>query len=360
MKRFLGNTIAVAVLVCILLDACPALFASVCVAEPLKVGVIAPLTGPASPYGSAVKNGLELYVKEHPGGLVNYVVEDDQFSSTRTVAAFHKLVDVDGVDALISVGSTSTAAIAPLVQERGIPLLGWVSDDRISKGRSWIMRSYMSGFEEGYEAANEALRRGYKSVGVAVSSSDYSASVKNGFLRGFPGDRVLLNEEFLPEEMDYRTLIARIRSLALDGVYLCINPGPQSVLARQIKQAGLRPHIFGCESLNNMDEVKASAGGLDGAWFVAAGVTKEFKKRYIGVYGNDNVISGAAVHYDLAGLLDEFSRTHDTPSQLIQFLIGVGPRNGAVGPYQPVRENEDQFLRMKLAITEIGPEGFRD
>lgn len=330
-------------------------------AEPyaLKVGVIAPLSGAAAVYGNAIKNGLDFYVHEHGPGFVKYIYEDDQFVTSKTVAAYHKLVEVDKVDVLISIASTQTAAIAPLAEKRGIPLIGWASDDRISKGRRWIVRSGMSGFAEGKKAAEEALKKGYQRSGVIISTNDYSDSVRRGFLAKFPKERVLVNEEFLPEERDYRAFIAKLKSLKLDSLYFCINAGSQAIFAKQVKQITASIKLCGCENLHDLNEVKNSDAALIGAWFVTAPVSDAFRKKYVEYYHNDDLISGAAIHYDIAEVLEDFAATGRKTTELIPYFISLGERNGAIGKYRMVKENDDQFFEMELIAKEILADGFR-
>ena len=96
----------------------------------IKIGGIGPLTGSASTYGNSVKEGAELLIKEinDAGGIngkqIELIFEDDQATPDGAMQAFNKLVDKDGVSAILGgVTSGATLAIAKNATERQIPML---------------------------------------------------------------------------------------------------------------------------------------------------------------------------------------------------------------------------------------------
>ncbi len=80
--------------------------------EVIKIGGIGPLSGPNSTYGISVKEGADLLAEEinAAGGIngkkVEFNFEDDQSDNTVAASAFNKLVDKDGVCAILG-GVTS-------------------------------------------------------------------------------------------------------------------------------------------------------------------------------------------------------------------------------------------------------------
>ena len=72
-------------------------------AEPLKLGLLAPLSGSVPTFGQSTKEGAELAVKEWnaKGGVlgrqIELIVEDSQCEADPAVNAANKLIDQDGV-----------------------------------------------------------------------------------------------------------------------------------------------------------------------------------------------------------------------------------------------------------------------
>jgi branched-chain amino acid transport system substrate-binding protein len=82
---------------------------------PIKIGVLAPLTGPLAPPARDIVDGARLYVGEVNGEMVGrkveLIVEDYEFKSAVALTKTKKLVERDGVQVVVGV-ILSAAAIA--------------------------------------------------------------------------------------------------------------------------------------------------------------------------------------------------------------------------------------------------------
>ena len=95
-------------------------------AEPLKIGVLAPLTGPGAETGRYKIQGAKLATEEvnKAGGVlgrpIELVIEDNQSTNPGVVLAFSKLAGDKDIPAFIGpVRSTQVHAIAPDIQRLG-------------------------------------------------------------------------------------------------------------------------------------------------------------------------------------------------------------------------------------------------
>jgi branched-chain amino acid transport system substrate-binding protein len=72
--------------------------------EPLRIGLISGLTGPAAHRNKFQNMGMELAVEQlaDKGFPVQLVFEDSQTQGVRAIAAYNKLVGLSKVEALIS------------------------------------------------------------------------------------------------------------------------------------------------------------------------------------------------------------------------------------------------------------------
>jgi ABC-type branched-subunit amino acid transport system substrate-binding protein len=95
--------------------------------EPIKIGIIADLTGPFTTYGTSLQRSAELAVSEinAAGGIdgrqIQVIVEDIQTDVTATVDKARKLVESDNVDLVMGpIGSDANdAAYQTVVQDGG-------------------------------------------------------------------------------------------------------------------------------------------------------------------------------------------------------------------------------------------------
>jgi urea transport system substrate-binding protein len=103
---------------------------SVSGADPIKVGAVLPFSGGVELYGRQAKLGLDLAAKEinAAGGIlgrpVEVIYEDDKTDPDAAVAATRKLIENDGVVALVGpITSRNLNAMAPVVASLKTPLL---------------------------------------------------------------------------------------------------------------------------------------------------------------------------------------------------------------------------------------------
>jgi urea transport system substrate-binding protein len=98
-------------------------------AEPIKIGAILPFSGGVELYGRQAKLGLDLAAKEinASGGIlgrpVEVIYEDDKTDPAAAVDATHKLIERDGVLAVVGpITSRNLDAIAPAAESLKTPL----------------------------------------------------------------------------------------------------------------------------------------------------------------------------------------------------------------------------------------------
>src|SRR5713226_3410407 len=117
-------------------------------ADPIKVGMVAPLTGPGAESGRFQTQGAKLAADEvnKAGGVLGrpleLVIEDDQTTNPSTILAFTKLVgDKDIVAFLGPTRSTQIQSIAPSVQEAAKPVMIGGTDPALTHaGNPWLFR----------------------------------------------------------------------------------------------------------------------------------------------------------------------------------------------------------------------------
>ncbi len=327
-------------------------------AQQLKVGFIAPFSGGAKSYGDALKNGFEMALRQNKDNAVTVIYEDDAYTPAKTVGAFRKLVAIDKVDLLISCASSPSASIAPLAEQHKIPLIAWASDDRVAKGRSYVVRSWVSGGKEAQVAAEEARSRGIKKIAYLSVSTDYGRSIKEGMEKYFGINNILVNEEYLPDAIDFKPFFLKVKTAGVKDVGACLAPGMGALFARQARELGMKISLFGCEFFHDMKQVQQAQGALIGAWLVTGAAEDWFVEKYRQQFGNEDVISGAAIHYDIANLLQKVARAKVKGKDIIPALIAAGKQNGAIGPFRVISEEADQYFSIPLAVKEITESGF--
>ncbi len=117
--------------------------------EPVKVGLIQPLTGSVAASGGYVRSGTEIardWINERGGVLgrpVQLVIEDNKSDPKEAASAAEKLIVSDKVPCIIGCwGSSMTLAALPKVEQYGVPLLVETSSAGAitTSGNPWVFR----------------------------------------------------------------------------------------------------------------------------------------------------------------------------------------------------------------------------
>src|SRR6201985_890219 len=114
----------------------------------IKIGMCAPISGPAAETGAHAVNGAKLAVDavNKTGGVLGkqleLIVEDDQTTNPGIVLAFSKLAaQPDIVGFLGSIRSTQVHAMAPDVVKLGKPvMIGGTDPNLTHMGNQWLFR----------------------------------------------------------------------------------------------------------------------------------------------------------------------------------------------------------------------------
>jgi len=98
-------------------------------AEPLKVGLVLPMSGPFSSYGKHIENGARLYLQQtggvFSGRKVELIIKDDTGVAPEiSKRAAQELIVKDKVDVLAGFGLTPSAfAVAPIATQAKTPMI---------------------------------------------------------------------------------------------------------------------------------------------------------------------------------------------------------------------------------------------
>ena len=148
----------------------------------ITIGVIAPLTGPASGLGIPAGNQAKIWPKTIAGEKINVVVMDDASDPTQGVTHAKRFVTNDKVDVLMgSVATPVAAAMAQVAEESGTPQLAW-SPVALPAGKDkWTFRMPQSNAVMGHAIIEHMKKAGIKSVGFLGYSDAYGETWLNDF-----------------------------------------------------------------------------------------------------------------------------------------------------------------------------------
>lgn len=304
--------------------------------ETYKIGVVSPLSGDYAFIGEAMKNALLMAKDEHSGDKYNYelIFEDSQNESKLNASAANKLIDVDKVDAIISLGSTAGPIITPIATKSKTLHYSISVQPYIAEGLTnfihWAPSKSLNEL-----LAKEMKKRGIKTFGVFRSTSyegwgiylkDLLEAAKSN------GLKMVTDQTFQADSKDFRSLIAKAGKSNPDIYVLFCGSPAMEILTKQMREAGIDTPLTSVESF----ELTKEKDLFEGAWYVsAAHASDEFNEAYKARYNKDVAVGGPNA-YDIFNLIAyalhkaEHS-SKPTSEQIARELLKIKNFKGSLG-----------------------------
>lgn len=294
---------------------------------PIKLGIVAPMSGPNARYGAFSMHGAELAVKEinDAGGVNGHKIElynaDSQGTPVEGVSATRRLIDQDEVDFVIGdVSSSVTLAMQPVAEDAGVLLLNAASSNpKITYGAGvggfkWTYRNYPTDENRALIVAKYAAEvRGFTKFAVLSVDSDYGRSAidfTKKYLPEFKGE--ILSEDYYKEgEVDFRSVLAKIRDNGAQAIIIYGLADTTPIIARQMIELGIagKVTLIGNGEFNTEKTIASAPTALEGAVEAAAWLpawdspeSKAFVEKFTTTY-DEAPNNHAYVHWDTVNLL---------------------------------------------------------
>ena len=286
----------------------------------IKIGHYGSMTGSEATFGVSTDNGIKLAVKERnaAGGVngkqVQLITYDDQGKGQEAVTAVTRLIQQDGVAAVLGeVASSRSIAAGPVCQREGVPMISPSSTNpQVTEIGDMIFRVCFIDPFQGYVGASFAKNQLKldKSATLYNRSQAYSAGLNKEFVNAFEklGGQVLTQVAYADGDNDFSAQLTSIRGTNPQFIYI---PGYYTEvvnIARQARKLGITCPLIGGDGWVS-EELKNAGDALDGCYFSdhysqedKRPEVQDFLKKYKAEYGK-TPDSMAALGYDAANLL---------------------------------------------------------
>ena len=325
----------------------------------VNLGGIQPMTGGAATFGASGKNGAEMAVEEFNaaggamvGGIkttVNYINEDDAGSPEVGASAAQKLINQDKVIAISGpLMSKVSLAVAPICQERGIPMVsnGSTAVNLTSVGDYIFRACFIDSFQGTIMASYVWDTLHLKTAAVLYDNgNDYNKGLAESFRTVFEqkGGKVVAFEAFTDEDktVDYKPQLTKIKAANPEFLYLPNYYASAATTLKQARELGLTVPAGGGDGWDSPDLVKIGGSAVEGGVFsnhfckdYPSPVVQSFVKKYTEKYGMAPDAL-AALAYDATGLiLDAFKRAGSTQGSAIRDALKDTSFSGVGGTYR--------------------------
>lgn len=366
MKKLLLVTISMFIAVLMVVAQSPA------AGEPVKIGVLVPLTGIVAQGGLEMKYGIEMAAEEKGkvlGRPIELLVEDTQLKPPVGVTKAEKLVYKDGCIALIGVFSSGVGlAIAANIDKLNVPFLtthvmttefynlhplvfrsGQLANDQTAignvqgilsnpelKNRTYyvIVHDYAWGHDAGDRFIALAKQKGIKIYNEAYDKAPTSTK-------------------------DWSSYISKIKASGADAVYMAFITNVIPIFAKQASDFGLQAKGMKLVSAAAPGPLELEAGGeacygifgaSDWSWDVNTPISDKWEKAFFDKY--KTIPSDAAVH-SYVGAMNLFNAIDKAGSTDAKAIAAALKGISFNGPYGTVRISaKDNCARNDAVWTE--------
>lgn len=261
-KLVYGAVIVLAVIVALFL------IANVKSDDKVRVGVVIPLTGDASIYGEAIRNGMTLAQEDIKDSKLEVIYEDACLAQD-ALKSGQKLVNIDGVDMISGVFCiVAVNGLIPVTKDKKIPIMMTAAvPESLVNQNAFVFSPNSAIRDEAYAQAEYAYNvLGARNASVLWMNSDFGDSYSKNFEKRFVelGGKVLTNEPLEFFGTDYKTDLTKVKDKSPD-VLLAVHFGTQmGLILKQSKEVGLKSKIIGTYESEDQFIVDSAAGGAEG------------------------------------------------------------------------------------------------
>jgi branched-chain amino acid transport system substrate-binding protein len=250
-------------------------------AEPFKIGLILPLTGPFASTGKQIEAACRLYMQQNgdtvAGRKVELIVKDDTGVAPETTKRIaQELVVRDKVNVLAGFGLTPLAlASAPIATESKTPMIVMAAATSIITSKSaYIVRSSFTLPQVTFPIAEWAARNKIHSVVTLVTDYAPGLDAEKTFVKRFTaaGGKVLDSLRVPLRNPDYAPFLQRAKDAKPDALFVFVPSGEGSAVMKQFTDRGLKQ--AGIQMIGTGDVVDDDL--LESMGTVAVGVVTSF------------------------------------------------------------------------------------
>jgi branched-chain amino acid transport system substrate-binding protein len=284
--------------------------------EPIKVGLLTPLTGPAAVFGLTAKQGFTMALEDinAKGGVngkkLEAITYDSQSKPAVAATLTQRLILEDKVPLVcVGTGSIDALAMMEVTEKAKIPLLICASASPVitEKGYKWVWRQSLNDkISAEILAKYVSSKPTWNRMAILHENSDYGrppSEILEGLIKKTKGKQIVAMESFNRGDTDISGQLVKIKKTNPDLLVTWGYYPELALISRQKQQIGLKVQEIGNSTMVFSEYIQLGGAATEGAMFTVTvnshinpdpGV-QAFVKRYeqkfnkpLGLVGIDN------------------------------------------------------------------------
>ncbi|KUG29289.1 branched-chain amino acid abc transporter, amino acid-binding protein [hydrocarbon metagenome] len=251
--------------------------------DPIKIGAVLSVTGPASFLGEPEKNTLTMLAEKinAAGGILGRPLEmiilDDETDVNKAVLASQRLLKKDNVAAVLGpTVSGNTLAIMSAFPPAKVPLVSCAAAEKIvNPVNPWIFKTAQSDRHAVLSILEHAKKQGYKKLAIITVSDGYGQAGREVLKELVPagGFELVADEVYGPKDTDMSAQLTKLKAASPDAI-ICwgTNPGP-AVIARNRVQLGMDTPLYMSHGVASKKFIELAGEAAEGLLLPAGKLT---------------------------------------------------------------------------------------
>lgn len=220
--------------------------------QPVKIGALLALSGPASYLGVAEKRGLEIALEARgqklAGRPVKLITYDTEGNSTKAVQLLRRLVDTEGVHVVLGPSTSGEAfAVAPLANELKVPNISYGgAEGLVVPVTKFVFKISPTDRIVAHHMLRVLQTRKLDKVALIAPTDAFGQSGVNILRELAPkyGLEIVASESYAPQDTDMSSQLQRIQERRPSAIVTWgASPGPVIVL-RNATALGIKTPIY--------------------------------------------------------------------------------------------------------------------
>ncbi len=229
-------------------------------AEPIKIGIIWPLTGANAAAGNYMVAGAEIGRDKINaegsilGRQIRLIIEDGAQDPAISVSAAEKMITRDKIDLFMgAMGSSPTIAVSTSVTRKyGIPHVvetagaGKVTEENGKRPNPWLFRVSPTNWMEADGSEKNLQKMGITKAALLLVNTDWGRDVGNLFPKVLEriGGKAVMTDFFNLDQSEFLTQLTKIKSSDANRIIVAGHQATISLIMKQYKQLGLTQKVL--------------------------------------------------------------------------------------------------------------------
>ncbi|MFA6109829.1 MAG: ABC transporter substrate-binding protein [Candidatus Latescibacterota bacterium] len=247
--------------------------------EPIKIGAILAVTGPAANLGKPEANTLEMLIEQTnaTGGIkgrpVQLIVKDSQGNPEKAISFAKQLIEEDQVFAIIGPSTTGeTMKIKDLCEQAGTLLISCAAAEVIvNPVARFVFKTPQMDSQAVQRIYGTLKELGITQIGVVASTTGFGNAGKAQLEKLAPsmGITILISETYDKDATDLSAVLTKLKAAGVKAVVNWSIEPAQSIVPKNMKQIGLDVPLFQSHGFGNIRYVQAAGEAAEGIIFPA-------------------------------------------------------------------------------------------